>query len=77
VTDGVDPMNYSVIIENSTEGFGAYIPDLPGCVAAGESKDEVVRLIQDAVVLHLDGLNEEGQPIPESSTTIEIIEFSA
>jgi len=70
-------MKYSVIIENGKDGYGAYVPDLPGCAAAGESKDEVVKLIQEAIEFHIDGLKEEGQEVPAPSTSIEVIEIAA
>ena len=70
-------MKYTVIIEKDGDGYGAYVPDLPGCVAAGESKEEVVDLIQDAIELHLEGLKEEGEPIPEPLTKVEVIEVAA
>jgi predicted RNase H-like HicB family nuclease len=70
-------MKYTVIIEKGGDGFGAYVPDLPGCVAAGESKEEVVDLIQDAIELHLEGLKEDGEPIPEPLTKVEVIEVAA
>jgi predicted RNase H-like HicB family nuclease len=70
-------MKYTVIIEKGGDGFGAYVPDLPGCGAAGESKEEVVDLIQDAIELHLEGLKEDGEPIPEPLTKVEVIEVAA
>ena len=70
-------MKYTVIIEKGSDGFGAYVPDLPGCVAAGVSKEEVVGLIQDAIELHLEGLKEEGEPAPDPSTTVEVIDVAA
>jgi len=70
-------MKYSVIIEKGKDGYGAYVPDLPGCAAAGESKEEVVKLIQEAIEFHIDGLKEEGQEVPAPSTSIEVIEIAA
>ena len=70
-------MKYAVIIEQSSEGFGAYVPDLPGCVAAGESREEVVALIKEAIEFHLEGLKEDGEPIPAASTAIDVIEVAA
>lgn len=57
-------MRYLVVAEKGPTSFGAYVPDLPGCVAAGESKDEVLALIREAIEFHLEGLKEDGQPIP-------------
>ena len=70
-------MRYAVVIERGPETFGAYVPDLPGCVAAGETRDEVVRLIQEAIKLHLETLKEEGQPVPAPSSTVEFIDVAA
>jgi predicted RNase H-like HicB family nuclease len=58
-------MPYLVVIEKSGDGYGAYVPDLPGCVAIGDTADEVKRLIRDAIKLHLEGLREDETPPPE------------
>ena len=70
-------MKYAVIIEKGEDGYGAYVPDLPGCIAAGDTKDEVIKLIQEAIEFHIEGLREDGHSIPEPSSTIEIIEVAA
>lgn len=70
-------MRYAVIVEEGETSFGAYVPDLPGCVAVGETKEEVLKLIQEAVEFHLEGLREDNQPIPEPSSSIEYIEVRA
>lgn len=70
-------MRYLVVVEQGPSSFGAYVPDLPGCVAAGESKDEVLALIHDAIELHLEELREDGQPIPAPSSTSELVEVEA
>ena len=57
-------MRYAVVIERGETSYGAYVPDLPGCVAVGETADEVERLIREAIEFHLDGLREEGLPSP-------------
>lgn len=57
-------MEYVVILEPSDTGFGAYAPDLPGCVAVGETREETLRLMKEAVAFHLEGLREHGEPIP-------------
>lgn len=56
-------MRYAVIIEKGSTSFGAYVPELPGCVAVGKSREEVLQLIQEAVEFHLEGLRKEWQPI--------------
>ena len=67
-------MRYVVIVEQGESGFGAYVPDLPGCVAVGETKDEALRLIQEAIELHLESVREEGLPLPEPSSSSEYVE---
>lgn len=67
-------MKYLVLIEQGETSRGAYVPDLPGCVAAGESRDEVVGLIREAIAFHLKGLREQGVPIPEPRTLGEVVE---
>ena len=70
-------MRYAVVIEKGEESYGAYVPDLPGCVAAGETLDEVKALIQEAIEFHIEGLKESGETIPEPSSSIEFIEVAA
>jgi predicted RNase H-like HicB family nuclease len=70
-------MRYAVVIEQGETGFGAYVPDLPGCVAAADTRDEVVRLIQDAIEFHIEGLKENGEPIPVPSSSVEFVDVAA
>lgn len=70
-------MRYAVIIEKGLEGYGAYVPDLPGCVAAGKTREEAMKLIQEAIEFHIEGLREDGQRIPEPSSSIEFIDVAA
>ena len=70
-------MRYAVIVEKGETSFGAYVPDLPGCVAAAETKEEVLRLIHEAIEFHVEGLREDGQPIPDPSSSIEYVEVAA
>lgn len=58
-------MRYIVIVEEGKTSFGAYAPDLPGCVAVAETREEVLQLMQEAIEFHIEGLKEEGLPIPE------------
>jgi predicted RNase H-like HicB family nuclease len=64
-------MRYMVVIEEGPTSFGAYVPDLPGCIAVGESSKEALQLIQEAIGFHIEGLKEEGQRIrmPHSSSS--------
>ncbi len=61
-------MDYTVIYEETPTGFSAYLPDLPGCVAAGATRREVERLIRSAVEMHLEGMRDDGEPLPSPST---------
>jgi len=70
-------MRFAVIVERGETSFGAYVPDLPGCVAAAETKEEVLQLIHEAIEFHVEGLREDGQPIPEPSSSIEYVEVAA
>jgi predicted RNase H-like HicB family nuclease len=70
-------MRYAVVIEKTETSFGAYVPDLPGCVAVGETRDEVVKLIQAAIELHIESLQEDGQPIPLPLSSVEFIDVAA
>ena len=70
-------MRFAVIVEKGETSFGAYVPDLPGCVAAAETKEEVLQLIHEAIEFHVEGLREDGQPIPEPSSSIEYVDVAA
>jgi predicted RNase H-like HicB family nuclease len=70
-------MKYAVIVEEGANSFGAHVPDLPGCVAVAETREEVLELIQEAIEFHLEGLREDGQPIPAPSSSIEYVEVRA
>jgi predicted RNase H-like HicB family nuclease len=67
-------MWYMVIVEKGPTSCGAYVPDLPGCIAAAETREEVMRLIQEGIEFHLEGLKEEGEPIPEPLSSSELVE---
>ena len=67
-------MKYVVIVEKTGNGYSAYLPDLPGCVAAGDTVEETERLIQEAVTYHVEALRENGDPIPEPSTSAQLVE---
>lgn len=67
-------MRYAVVIEKSSNGYGAYVPDLPGCVAMGDTVDETEGLIREAIVLHLAAMRDDGQRIPEPSTLCDYVE---
>jgi predicted RNase H-like HicB family nuclease len=68
-------MKYAVLIEKGDTSYGASVPDLPGCIAVGETLEEVQRLIREAIAFHLEGLREEGLPIPEPTTLCEYVDL--
>jgi predicted RNase H-like HicB family nuclease len=68
-------MTYTVIYEQGPASWGAYVPDLPGVIAVGDSRDEVERLIQEAIEFHLEGLREEGVSIPQPSSFAGVVEI--
>jgi len=67
-------MRYAIVIEKGENSYGAYVPDLPGCVAAAETREEVLRLIREAIEFHLEGLQEEGKPVPAALSTAEYVD---
>ncbi len=70
-------MRYTVIVEEGSTSWGAYVPDLPGCVAAGKSREEALQLIREAIEFHLEGLKEQGEPAPEPHSYGEVVEVHA
>lgn len=69
-------MNYVVVYEKSDTGWAAYVPDLPGVVTTGRTKEQVRVLIQEAIEFHLDGMKEDRLPIPEPSAEAELISIT-
>jgi predicted RNase H-like HicB family nuclease len=67
-------MRYAVVIEKGKSSFGAYVPDLPGCVAVGDSAAEVRKLIGEAIKFHLADLRQKGDPLPRPSSITEYVE---
>ena len=67
-------MKYTVVIERTDNGYSAYAPDLPGCIAAGDSVSEIEELIREAIILHLQSLREHGDPVPEPQTSAALVE---
>ena len=67
-------MKYLVVIEKGENSFGAYVPDLPGCAVVGESREEALELIREAVELHIESLREQGSPVPEPASTTEYVQ---
>jgi predicted RNase H-like HicB family nuclease len=69
-------MGYVIVIEKGQSNYGAYLPDLPGCFAVGESLEEIKDLIAEAIVFHLEDLREEGMTIPKSVSLCEYVDVA-
>ncbi len=69
-------MEYAVVIEKGATSYGAYVPDLPGCIAVGDTAEEVKDLIEEAVELYLEALQEKGESIPEPKSTVDFVKTS-
>jgi len=67
-------MRYAIVIEKSDTGYGAFVPDLPGCVAVGETIQETEKLIKEAIEFHLEGMKEDGVEIPLPTSVAEYVE---
>ena len=65
---------YVVVIEKTEDGYGAFVPDLPGCVAAGDTYEETRELIREAIPFHIEGMRSQGGLIPEPTTRIEFVD---
>ena len=74
VRDIIEIMKYAVVIEKAENNYGAYVPDLPGCVAVGDTLEEVQNEIREAIRFHIDGIREDGETIPEPSALCEYVE---
>jgi predicted RNase H-like HicB family nuclease len=70
-------MRYAIVIEKGKGNYGAYVPDLPGCVATGDTIEETERSIQEAIEFHLEGMRADGLPIPEPSSRVDYVEVAA
>jgi len=69
-------MRYMVVVERGETSWGAHVPDLPGCIAVGETRDEALRLIREAIEFHIEGLRQEGLPVPAPSSEGEFVVVS-
>ena len=70
-------IKYMVVIEKGESGYGAHVPDLPGCVAAADTREDVLALIKEAIEFHIAGLRKAGEPIPSPSSVSEFVEIHA
>jgi len=73
----VAAVRYAIVIEQAAENYSAYVPDLPGCVATGASVEEVELQIREAIAFHLEGMRQDGEPIPPPSSRVEYVEVAA
>ncbi len=69
-------MRYAIVIEKAESNFSAYVPDLPGCVAAGQTVEETEILIREAIAFHIDGIREDGLPVPQPHSQVDYVEVS-
>ena len=70
-------MEFLVVVEKGKSGYGAYVPDLPGCVAVGDSRRRVLKLIRDGISLHIRAMRKAGEPLPVPSSKCEIVKIKA
>ena len=70
-------MKYVVIIEKGETSYGAHVPDLPGCIAVGDTKQEALALIREAIEFHIEGLKADGEPVPSPASEIEFVDVAA
>jgi predicted RNase H-like HicB family nuclease len=70
-------MRYMVVIERGESSWGAHVPDLPGCVAIGETREEALQLIREAIDFHIEGLRKDGAPVPSPASESDFVEVSA
>ena len=71
------PMRYAIVIEKAEGNFSAYVPDLPGCVATGGTNEEVESQIREAIEFHLEGMREDGTPIPPPASRVDYVDIAA
>jgi len=69
-------MKYAIVIERAENNYSAYVPDLPGCIATGQTIEEVEQHIREAIEFHLDGMKEDGDPIPPPSSQVEYVDVA-
>jgi len=70
-------MRYAVVIEKAKLNYSAYVPDMPGCIATGKTIKEVEQQIREAIEFHMEGMREDGDPIPTPTSTVEYVEIAA
>ena len=73
----ITKMRYAIVVEKATSNYAAYVPDLPGCVATGKTVKETERRIQEAIEIHVQGMREDGIPVPKPSSVVDYVEIPA
>ena len=69
-------MRYAIVIEKAEDNYSAYVPDLPGCIATGATVAEVESEIREAIIFHLEGLREDGLPVPPGASTVDYVDVA-
>ena len=70
-------MQYAIVIEQAARNFAAYVPDLPGCIATGTTRDDVIQQIREAIEYHIESLREHGDPVPAPQSTATVVDVTA
>jgi predicted RNase H-like HicB family nuclease len=68
---------YAIVVEKAKSNYAAYVPDLPGCVATGKTVKETERRLREAIEIHVEGMREDGLPVPEPSSVVDYVEVPA
>ena len=69
-------MKYTIVIEKATNNYAAYVPDLPGCVATAATREELLEEIREAIQFHIEGMREDGEPVPEPQATAAVVDVT-
>ena len=69
-------MKYTVVIERTSNNYAAYVPDLPGCVATASNREDLLEEIRDAIEFHIEGMREDGEPVPQPQATADVVEVA-
>jgi predicted RNase H-like HicB family nuclease len=69
-------MRYAIVIEKAEGNYSAYVPDLPGCIATGATVEDVEREIREAITFHIEGLREDGHPVPPGESTVDYVDVA-
>jgi predicted RNase H-like HicB family nuclease len=70
-------MRFAILIDKTATGYSAHVPDLPGCVAAGETREETLQLIREAIAFHIEEMRQHGESVPEPTSICEYVEVAS